>query len=104
MLELIKIDRGTPVLDRETSERIADFEQQIKILKDREEKLKQMILEEMEAKNIIRIDTDDLLISYVSPTDKETFDLKNFKKDCPKTYNAYVRMTPVKSSIRIKVK
>ena len=104
MLELIKSERGTYLLDREINDKIVDFEQQIKIVKEREEKLKQMILEEMESKGIIRVETDDLLISYVSPSDKETFDVKTFRKDCPKTYNAYVRMTPVKSSIRIKVK
>lgn len=61
-------------------------------------------MEEMEAKNFIKIDTDVMTITYVAPTDREKFDSKKFREDHADLYDEYVSMIPVKSSIRIKVK
>lgn len=103
-MELIKVENGLSILDEEASKKIAEFERQIKEIKAKEDEIKQAILEEMEAKNIIKIDTEDLMISYVAPSDRETFDSKAFKEEHQDLYDEYVKMTPVKSSIRIKVK
>lgn len=103
-MELIKVENGLSILDEEASKKIAEFERQIKEIKAKEDEFKQAILEEMEAKNIIKIDTEDLMISYVAPSDRETFDSKAFKEEHQDLYDEYVKMTPVKSSIRIKVK
>lgn len=91
-------------LDVNVSQQIAGFEKAIKEIKAKEDELKQAILEEMESKSIIKIDSDDLTISYVAPTDRETFDSKSFKAEHQDLYDEFVKMTPVKSSIRIKVK
>lgn len=103
-MELIKVENEVALLDALTSKQIADFEKKIKLLKEEEEKIKKAILDEMEAKNIIKLENDDLLISYVAPTDRETFDSKTFKLDHQDMYDDYVKMTSVKSSIRVKVK
>lgn len=103
-MELIKIENEIAILEPEVSEKIADFERQIKAIKEQEDNLKQAILEEMEANQIIKLDTPDILISYVASTDRETFDSKTFKADHQDLYDEYVKMTPVKPSIRIKVK
>ena len=103
-MELIKVENGLSILDEEASKKIAKFERQIKEIKAKEDEFKQAILEEMEAKNIIKIDTEDLMIYYVAPSDRETFDSKAFKEEHQELYDEYVKMSPVKSSIRIKVK
>ena len=103
-MELIKIENNLPILDNDTAFQIADFERQIKILEDKEKKMKQAILEEMEAKGFVKVETDDLLITYVASTDREKFDSKTFRAENPDLYDEYVSMVPVKSSIRIKVK
>ena len=103
-MELIKVENDLVLLDSEVSSRIADFERQMKIIKEQEDSLKQMILEEMESKGIVKIDTEDLTINYIAPTDRETFDSKSFKADHQDLYDEYIKMTPVKSSIRLKVK
>lgn len=103
-MELIKIENDIVLLDSEVSSRIADFERQMKLIKEQEDGLKQMILEEMESKGIVKIDTEDLTINYIAPTDRETFDSKSFKADHQDLYDEYIKMTPVKSSIRLKVK
>ena len=103
-MDLIKIENNNAVLDREIAYQIAEFERQAKFIEEQEKRLKSAILNEMESKGIIKIETDSILISYVAPTDREKFDSKGFKSDHPEMYDEYVSMSPVKSSIRIKVK
>lgn len=92
------------VLNEDTTKAIITLENKIKELKDTEDALRQQILKEMEEKNIIKVDNGDLAITYVAETYKETFDSKTFKKDNESLYNQYVKISPVKASIRIKVK
>lgn len=103
-MELIKIENDIAILDEGVSQKIADFEKQVKLIKEQEDNLKQAILEEMEKNQILKLDTPEILISYVASSDRETFDSKTFKADHQDLYDEYVKMTPVKPSIRIKVK
>lgn len=103
-MELIKVENENAILNLDVSRQIAEFERKIKEIKEQEDSLKAMILEEMENKNILGIETDELKISYVAPTDRETLDSKRLKSEKQDIYDEYVKMTPVKSSIRIKVK
>lgn len=105
-MELIKIEENglTYGLDKNISEKIAEYERQLKNLKEQEDNLKLAILNEMEEKKLLKVETDDLSITYIAPTDRETFDSKAFKTEHQDLYDEYVKMTPVKSSIRIKVK
>ena len=103
-MELIKIENEIAVLDGETSLKIAEFERTIKELKDKEDELKQSILNEMESKNIIKLETDDLMINYIAPSERETLDSKRLREEQPDLYDEYVKFSPVKSSIRLKVK
>ena len=105
MTEVIKIENGISILDMEVSQKIVEFERQIKLIKEAEDALKEMIKAEMEARGILKVEdeTNGMTISYVAPTSRETFDSKKFKADNPDMYDEYVRLTPVKSSIRIKI-
>ena len=104
MEELIVLENDNFILNNGTSRLIADFETRIKELKEQEDELKSRILSEMEEKGIVKLETDDLVVSYIASTDREDFDKKKFKEDNQDLYDEYVKMTPVKSSIRIKVK
>lgn len=104
MEELIEIQNGIALLKEETLNNILTFERTIKKFKEEEDKLKKAIQEEMEHKNIIKIDTDELLINYIASSDRESFDTKSFKADHQDLYDEYIKMTPVKASIRMKVK
>jgi len=103
-MELIKVENGLSILDPETSQNIAEFERQIKDIQEKEKALKEAILEEMKQKNIIKIDTPELSITYVDETYKESFDSKLFREQNPDLYDNYVKMSPVKASLRLKVK
>lgn len=104
MEELIKVENGTALLNVGAERVIIEFEEEIKRVREAEAKIKAQILKEMEEKKILKIDTPAITISYIAPTDREQFDSKKFKKEYPRIYDEYVKMTPVKSSIRMKIK
>lgn len=103
-MELIKVENGIALLDATTSKQIAEWEKAVKLIKEKEDELRKAILNEMESKGIKELETNELSINYVFPYDKETLDSKTFKAERQDIYDEYVKMTPVKSSIRIKVK
>ena len=102
MNEIIIQENNT--LSDDIEKQIVSIEKRIKKLKEQEEAMKAALLSEMEAKNLIKLETDKMVISYVAPTDRESFDSKKFRSDNPDLYDEYVKISPVKSSIRIKVK
>ena len=104
MDKLIRIEQGAVLLNPSISVAIAEFEKQIKDLKSKEDALKQRILAEMEEHGILKIDTDELAITYVAETSRETFDSKSFRKDNPELYDEYVKISTVAASVRMKVK
>lgn len=103
-MDLITIKDETAILDRETATKIAEFEQMAKEIKAKEDELKKAILKEMESKQLIKLDTDNLTITYIAPTERESLDSKTLREELPDIYDAYVKISPVKSSIRIKLK
>ena len=104
MNNLLVLQEDRYILDPNTSKAIANLESEIKGLTAKRDELKQLILNEMESKGILGIESDELVISYTGSYDREDFNKTEFKKDHKDLYDEYVKMTPVKSSIRIKVK
>ena len=92
------------LINPEIADKIVEFERMAKEIKEKEDDIKKSILEEMENKGIVKVENDDFIISYVAPTDRETFDTKSFREAHEDLYDEFVKMTPVKSSIRIKLK
>lgn len=92
------------LLTPEVQNQIVEFEKQAKAVKEAQDKLKEAILKEMEEKGIIKLDSEELTITYVAPTYSERFDSKALKADNEELYNKYIKLTSVKSSVRIKVK
>lgn len=92
------------VLKEDISKQIAYLETIAKQVKEAQEEIKTGILKEMEEKNIIKLETNELIITYVAETYRESFDSKTLKAEDEELYNKYVKISPVKSSVRIKVK
>ncbi len=101
---MLQVVEGNAVLAEETVAKIVEFERMAKQIKEAEDNLKAAILKEMEEKNILSIDSPELRISYVAATTRETFGTKAFRDDFASLYDEYVKIAPVKASIRIKVK
>lgn len=101
-MEQLMIRNG--VLEPKTAQKLAELERTIKEMVEAEKELKQAILEAMERENIIKLEDENVSISYIAPFDRESFDSKAFRKDYPDIFDEYVRMTQVKPSVRIKLK
>ena len=102
MNDIIKFENGQLV--KEAVDLLVIKEQQMKQLKEEYEQMKNDLLEAMEQNGVIKIDTDKIAINYIAPTESERFDSKKFREDMPDLYDEYVKFTPVKASVRIKVK
>lgn len=102
--EMIVINGNEISLKQNVSQQLAHIESTVKRMKEMEEEIKANILKEMESRGIYKIDTPDLTITYIAPSERDTFDSKAFKMDNPKMYHQYIKTTEVKSSVRIKVK
>ena len=105
MNELLVIDQtGVAVLDEKTAEQIAEFKRKVKAIEDAEKELEAAILKEMQEKNVFRIETPALIINLIEATTRETFDSKALRKDFPEIYDSFVKLTPVKASVRVKLR
>ena len=80
------------------------IDEEEKKVKEKKEKIREILLKEMEDKNILKLENENISITYKAPTERETFRTKDFKKDLPDLYDTYVEFTPVKSSLVIKIK
>ncbi len=99
---VIKFENGQ--LSNESIENLANCERAMKKAKEQYDQIKANLLEAMEQNGVVKIDTPELQISYVAPTESERFDSKALKEVSPELYDQFVKFTPVKASIRIKVK
>lgn len=104
MEELIVVQNDVALLNIDASKTIVEIENQIKYLKEKEELIKQVVLEEMERKNILKLEDNSLMINYIAPSNREAFDSRKFKQEHQDLYDEYIKISPVKSSIRIKIK
>lgn len=104
MGELIKVENDIAVLTEGTAEKIVEFERIVKDIKEKEEALKSAILEEMRANNLIKLETDELILTYVAPTTRESLDSKALRAELPQIYDTYCKLSTVKESLRIKIK
>lgn len=104
MKSMVKLENGEYGLVSDAINTIVEIEKQIKDLKALQDSYKENLLKEMEENNVLKVDTEELSISYVAPSTRETLDSKKLKEDLPDIYDLYVKFTDVKSSLRIKVK
>lgn len=102
-MKLIKVESGY-VLDQHSIEEIREVEKLAKEVKQRQDNIKAELLKAMEQNGIIKFENEDLLINYIAPTTRETFDAKKLKEDNQDLYDLYVKLSDVKASVRIKLK
>lgn len=102
-MELVKVENGY-ILDKQSVEEIKEVEKLAKSLKAKQDAIKAELLKVMEDNNIIKFENEDLLINYIGPTQRETFDSKQLKADNPDLYDLYIKLSEVKASVRIKLK
>lgn len=104
MNELLIVENENVTLKSEFVNYIADLKNKEAKIKEEISNITEKLLSEMEEQNIIKIDIPELLVSYIAPSERETFDSKKFREEHEDLYDEYVKFSPVKSSLRIKVK
>lgn len=103
-MELIKIENGLEVATQQLIDEALEIKYLEEKLKVKKDSLTLSLLEEMKNKGIKKIETPDVIISYIEESERETLDSKRFRTENPDLYDEYVKFTPVKASIRIKAK
>ena len=91
-------------LSEEVCEKIVSLEKQAKEIKKQQDNMKAEILDAMQKYGVLKLDNEFLKIVFVPEHDAERFDSKTFKVENPDVYDMYVKISKVKSSIRIMVK
>lgn len=103
-MELIKIENGLEIATQQLVDEALEIKYLEEKLKVKKDNLTLSLLEEMKNKGIKKIETPDVIISYIDESERETLDSKRFRTENPDLYDEYVKFTPVKASIRIKAK
>ena len=104
MNDIIKVEDGNAVMGMEFMTHMLSVKNQLKKLKEVDDANNEMLLEAMEKHHLIKFENDAIVVNYIAPTDRETFNAKKFKEQCPDVYDAYCTMKPVKASVRVKAK
>lgn len=89
-------------LTKSTTAYIVDFLEKKKAMDDAYKEMMSSLQSVMERENIRKFENDDLVITYVEETYRETFDSKKLKEMNEELYNSLIKMSPVKPSVRIK--
>ncbi|MBA9088785.1 putative phage-related endonuclease [Fontibacillus solani] len=84
--------------------KLKSVEAKYKKLEADREVLKSQLQEIMERHDIKKFEDDHISITYIDGTTREGFNSKKFKEDYPNVYPKYVAISPVKPSVRFKLK
>ena len=104
MNDIIKVENGVAVISPEFMTHMLSVKDQLKMLKEVDDANNEMLLEAMEKNGVIKLENDHVIVNYIAPTDRETFNAKKFKEENPAVYDKYCTMKPVKASVRVKAK
>ena len=103
-MELIRVENNIAVANEELVNAALEVKFLEEKLKAKKDALTLSLLEEMQNKGIKKIETPDVVISYIDESERETFDSKKFREDYPDMYDEYVKFSKVKASVRIKAR
>lgn len=81
-----------------------EFQNELSELQKRDTELRSAIVEGMEMSGTKSFENDFVKLTYVAPTTRTGIDLDRLKFEHPDLAEKYKKVTPVKSSVRIKVK
>lgn len=100
--DIIQVENGK--LTADAYKAITSIEQQKKDFDKQYKDFKSRLLQVMQDNGISKVETDEVVISYIAPTEREVLDSKALQNDLPDIYDNYVHFSPVSPSVRIKFK
>lgn len=106
MTALIKRENDI-IVAPEVAKELVEFERLQKEIEKKEKEIKDTLLAAMKEAKLLSIraesENGSVLITYIDGYDRETFDSKSFREQHPDVYDAYVKMSKVKPTIRLKL-
>jgi hypothetical protein len=104
--EVVAVDKETGELyvPQAVADHIAYIERFEKEAKKQRDDMRAKLKEAMEEYGIEKIETDNLIVNYVAEGEQIRVDSKALQKFYPDVYDVVSKVTPVKSSVRIKIK
>jgi len=103
-LPTLEVDTGKLENLARCETQIAELENQIAAYKDVQKTLYDEIYSAMEKRGIKSYESELLKLTYVAPTTRQALDGKRIEKELPDIYKKYLRESPVKGSLRVKLK
>ncbi len=91
-------------LTPKASNMIFFYKEQMKKLKEQEEEFNKQLMQELKKNGIMSYKDENMTITVVEPTERDTFDSKAFKSKFPDIYKRFVKKSPVKGSVRVSLK
>lgn len=91
-------------LPMEVENDIVSLLTQLAELEKKQKTLKERLKTEMLNRDLIKMETDKLTITYVAPTTKEVFKTKDFREKHPDLYDEFVSISEVKDYVKVVVK
>ena len=88
----------------ELEELIKMLDGQVKAAKQKQDELKGALLQEMESRGLKSFEKGNLKITYVAPSTRATLDSKAIKEHYPAIYEANLKTTEIKASLKITLK
>ena len=85
----------------ELMEEIKAKEDELKLMKEKVDKVKEILYGTMEKEGVKTVDRGDLKITYVAPSSRTSVDSNKLEKEEPEIYKKYVKTTTVAGSIKI---
>lgn len=90
ILDLIAVENQKRVLKEQMAE-----------LDTKEEELKNVILPEMKNNSLKTFDNEEIRITYIEETSRETIDSAKLKREYPDIANECLKITPIKENWKI---
>ena len=85
----------------ELIEEIKAKEDELKLMKEKVDKVKEILYGTMEKEGVKTVDRGKLKITYVAPSSRTSVDSKKLEKEEPEIYKKYIKTTTVAGSIKI---
>ena len=95
---------ATPSFIAENEETLIALDKRIKELQEEYDQVKAAILEQMAATETKSVDTGAILVTYIAPSERESFDSKRFKAEHADIYSSYTKTTQTKESLKITIR
>ena len=80
---------------------IKSKEEELKLLKEKVDKVKEVLYDTMGKEGVKTVDRGKLKITYVAPSNRTSIDSKKLEKEEPEIYKKYVKTTTVEGNIKI---